>query len=130
MNVNEICHIMDKAKQNGVSEFQQGTLKISFSHDKIVMGNVPSFGDVKFTNSSPFVGYPGTAQAIAQENIAAQKSFVPDKKIEELVKPISTLDQMSDKEILFAATPYFDELQEKKKMHQEKIDQELSKRKV
>lgn len=49
---------------------------------------------------------------------------VPELKPEEIVKPISVLDEFSEEEIQFYATPYFDELQEKKRLHQEKIKEQ------
>jgi hypothetical protein len=39
---------------------------------------------------------------------------VPDVKPEELVKPLSTFDEPTDDEVLFYATPYYDELQAQK----------------
>lgn len=39
---------------------------------------------------------------------------VPESKAEDIVKPLSVLDQMSDDEILYWSTPYYDELQAKK----------------
>lgn len=49
------------------------------------------------------------------------KSHLPDLTAEELVKPPSVLDDLSDEEILYFATPYFDELQAKKAKHQEAL---------
>jgi len=46
---------------------------------------------------------------------------VPELKADEIVKPISVLDDYTEEEIQYFATPYFDELQEKKRLHQEKI---------
>lgn len=47
--------------------------------------------------------------------------FVPDMKPEEIIKPMNTLDEMSDEEILYYATPYYDELQTKKKYREEQL---------
>jgi hypothetical protein len=43
-----------------------------------------------------------------------QSLQVPDSKPEDLMKPLSVLDDMSEDEIKYWATPYFDELQEMK----------------
>jgi hypothetical protein len=55
-----------------------------------------------------------------------QSQSVPELKPEEIVKPLSPLDDFSDEEILYYATPYYDELQRKKEMHKEKLKQEDS----
>jgi hypothetical protein len=56
----------------------------------------------------------------------SRKTKEPDLKAEELeadeiVKPLGILDQLSDEEIAYWATPYFDEIQEKKRQHAEKL---------
>lgn len=45
-------------------------------------------------------------------------------KAEDIVSPLSTLDQFTDEEMLYWASPYFDELQAKKIAHQEALNQE------
>lgn len=50
--------------------------------------------------------------------------FSSDRKFEELLKPLSPFDEMTEEEILYYATPYYDELQAKKKAKQEKIKEE------
>ncbi len=46
---------------------------------------------------------------------------VPDQEAKDIVQPMSVLDQYSDEEILFYSTNYFDELQAKKKQHEEHL---------
>lgn len=48
------------------------------------------------------------------DNKAAPKQPVPDLKAEDLIKPESVFDQMTEDEILFWSTNYYDELQSKK----------------
>lgn len=43
-----------------------------------------------------------------------KQTYVEDLKPEEIVKPLSVLDEYTEEEILYYATGYFDELQEKK----------------
>jgi hypothetical protein len=49
------------------------------------------------------------------------RTEVPELKPEDIVKPMSVMDELSTEEQLFYATPYYDELQLKKKLHQEAI---------
>lgn len=39
---------------------------------------------------------------------------VPDVKSEEIVTPVSPFDDLTDEEIIYFSTPYYDELQAKK----------------
>jgi uncharacterized HAD superfamily protein len=62
---------------------------------------------------------------ITQSDVDAYKekikqSYVPEMKAEEIVKPISVLDDLSDEELLYWSTPYYDDLQAKKQSQQEK----------
>lgn len=52
------------------------------------------------------------------------KKEVQDLTAEQLVKPASVLDEMSPEEILFYATPYYDELQAQKEEHAKKLAEE------
>lgn len=54
-------------------------------------------------------------------------SVVEDLKAEDIVKPLSPLDEYSDEEILYWSSGYFDELQAKKEAQKNKkqIDDEL-----
>lgn len=56
--------------------------------------------------------------------VPAQKDPVPEVKAEEIVKPMSVLDDMSDEEILMYHSPRFDEIQAEKGAHKEKLAQE------
>lgn len=64
---------------------------------------------------------------LTMEDVAAFKApkvNVSDSKAEELVVPMSVLDQLSDDEILFWATPHYDELQYKKELQKQKLSEE------
>ncbi len=50
-----------------------------------------------------------------------------DEQAKELVKNISVFDEMTEEEVLFYATPYFDTIQENKKKHEEHIKNEAIK---
>lgn len=62
-------------------------------------------------------------------NIERKLTLVPEEKAEALMKPLSPLDEYTDEEIQFYATPYFDELQARKEAQakQKKEDDELKK---
>lgn len=47
---------------------------------------------------------------------------VPDMKADQIVSPLSVLDQFTDEEILYYATPYFDELQARKEAQRQKLN--------
>ncbi len=49
---------------------------------------------------------------------------VPDLKPEELISPLSVFEEYTDEEILYWATPYFDELQAKKEAMREAAKQD------
>ncbi len=47
---------------------------------------------------------------------------VPDLSAEDIVKPLDPFSDMTTEEQLFWATPHYDELQEKKRLHQEALN--------
>ncbi len=51
-----------------------------------------------------------------------KRTPVPDSKVEELVKPLSVLDEMTPEEILMYATPRYDEIQAEKEAQKEKLN--------
>lgn len=53
---------------------------------------------------------------------------VPELKAEEIVKPMSVLDDLSEEEIQYYATPYFDELQKRKAAQKQKLADEALER--
>lgn len=53
------------------------------------------------------------------------KTEVKDEPIEEIVKPLSALDDLSEHEILYYATPYFDEIQAKKEAQKARLTEEV-----
>lgn len=46
---------------------------------------------------------------------------VPESKAEDLLKPISLLDDITDEEILMWSSPYYDEMVAQKEAHKEAI---------
>ena len=73
-----------------------------------------------------FVEIDGVKYGLGKMQIAA-KTFVEEMKAEEIVKPLSVLDEYSEEEIKYWATSYFDELQAKKEARskQKQLDDEL-----
>jgi hypothetical protein len=111
MNVNEICQLLEKAKECGVTLLDMDEMKIHFG----------TFLPTSGTTSVYIPSIPSHTQA------NPIKEFKEGLRAEDILKPPSHLDQLSEEEILFAATPYFDELQAKKAGHQQKIDEEMKK---
>lgn len=52
-------------------------------------------------------------------------TIVPDAKLEEIFKEASALDQVSDDEILYYATPYYDQLQAEKEAKKQRLSEEV-----
>lgn len=48
---------------------------------------------------------------------------VPDLKPEQIVAPLSIFDELSEEEILYWSTPYFDELLERKQMQKKALEE-------
>lgn len=53
-----------------------------------------------------------------------QPEVMSDIDDKDLVVPPSPFDELTDEELLYYATPYFDELQAKKEAHAEKLKEE------
>lgn len=49
-----------------------------------------------------------------QDRVTAKE--VPDMKAEDIIKPMSIYEEYTDEEIMYWATPYFDELQAQKEL--------------
>ena len=66
-----------------------------------------------------------TSKQPVAEPVKATEPPPADLKPEEIVSPLSVLDELTDEEILYWSTPYYQELQEKKEaMKQAKALQE------
>lgn len=50
--------------------------------------------------------------------------LVPDMKADEIFKPMSSLDDLSPEEILYYATPHYDEIQAQKEQHKQQLKEE------
>lgn len=111
MTYQEVASIMERARALGVTELEWNGMKIKFSYKK--------------HGSQPKSPAPNLEQHL-NEIPKPESSFVPETKPEELVKPLSVLDQMSDEEILYYATPYYDELQAQKAEHARKLAEETT----
>lgn len=103
MNTDDILRIMDKAKEIGIRSVDvkfadSANLKFSF------LSETESFPKAKFVDPEIPTGP------------------VPDKQAEELVKPLSVLDQMTPEEILYYAVPHYDEIQADKEAHKKKLE--------
>jgi hypothetical protein len=86
MTLNEIIQIIEVARTSGLSELELNGLKIKFAAGK----------------------RPKKIKPVIPQQV------VPDTKIEEIIKPASPLDELTSEEILYYATPYYDELQAQK----------------
>ncbi len=121
MTADEIMKILEKAKDCGVHMIRMDGLEVTLYRPG---GPIPKA-------STPFT-YPvvppdrmWTAGAAAiNPPIPNSLSDADMKKMEHILNNISSLDEMSEEENLFAATPYFHELQAKKAEHLKKIKED------
>lgn len=69
----------------------------------------------------------GMVFKIGNKCVPAPLPFVPEMRSEEIVKPMSVLDEYTEEEVLYWATPFFDELQTRKNKSSEmkSMDDEL-----
>ncbi len=88
LTAQDIIAVMTKAKELGVNELKVEGLEL------------------RVNAQSPVV----------VEKISPLKEIPNDLKIEDILAPSSPFDNMSDEELLYYATPYFDELQAKKEL--------------
>jgi hypothetical protein len=92
----QVVKIIELAQKFQVEEISLDTLKVKFKRD---------------------------AQPL--KTIKTESAIVPDVKPDELVKPLSVLDQMTSDEILYYATPYYDELQAQKEAQAKKMSGDI-----
>jgi len=135
MNINEICQVMKTMKECGASKFSYNGLTIEFANDKMVFGNVTSSGAGFIT--SPLKQSPAPSFSFEAVNSNSQASQMtashepqisalkPNPSLEDIMKLPPSLGNLSEEEILYAATPYFDEIQKKKAEHQQKVTEEI-----
>jgi len=92
----ELIQVMEKAKELGLASFKTA--------------------DFEFTTQP-------TTQNVVLTNTQI-KEPVPELKPEEIINPLSVLDDMDEDEIKYWATPYYDELQAKKEAQRQMIKEQ------
>lgn len=72
------------------------------------------------------VEFEGVKYTLGKNEIP-RNSYVPEVKAEEIMTPMPIFEELTDDEIKYWATPYYDELQAKKaaQSEQKQIDQSL-----
>lgn len=101
----EILQVLEKAKELGLQHIE-------------VEGFEASFGQPSASAPSP--------QPTVNPQLGAVQP-VPERDAEDIVKPMSVFDEMTDEEILYYSTPYYDELQAKKELMQQAKESEGNK---
>lgn len=101
MTIEEVCVLLEKASTLKIHELSFDGLRVVFDFPPHLstLGSLP----------------------LKPEQFSAQDKVYGEIKAEDILKPPAHLDNLSSEEILFAATPYFDELQANKEAHQEKL---------
>jgi hypothetical protein len=94
MTYEEAIKIVERAKELGVQELHMQGLTVKF---RDLIAALPPIPEKK------------------------EAGPVPDKTAEELIKPFPALDNVTAEELLYYATPYYDELQAKKEAQANKI---------
>jgi pyrroloquinoline quinone (PQQ) biosynthesis protein C len=110
MTNEDIFNLISFCKENSITSFRLADMEFFISHSDNVKAHA--------VNNQPYMSTHSTLPS-KEELSAAMTS-----KIEDLLKPLDPFSDMTEEEILFASTPYFDELQEKKALHQKKINEE------
>jgi hypothetical protein len=100
----EIKHIIDNAKEFGLSQVEVDGVKYTISPSAAV-SNQPM-------TSTPFSHTQVQTSGYIQH--VQSTGPVPEMKPEDIVKPLSVFDDLTDDEILYYSSPYYDELQAKK----------------
>ena len=108
MTSEELIQVMEKAKQLGVKDLTVDGVQIIFNEEHI----------------------PGSLSCAAfqSHNLAtteaAQSHSVPERKAEEIVEPLSVLDDMTDEEILYWSCDYGKELEALKLQERKQKEEE------
>jgi hypothetical protein len=110
MTNEDIFNLIRFCKDNCVRSFKSKDLEFHIFN--------PGHIKAEIANNQPYISTHSTLPSKEELNAAMTS------KIEDLLKPLDPLNDMTEEEILFASTPYFDELQEKKALHQKKINEE------
>jgi hypothetical protein len=133
MNIEEVLKILNEASKLKVDSLSFGGLNVRFSPQIFTQTSVPYVhSSIDTSPNSEWQKRADLAAAHYQENFTKKdpaQFAAREWKIEDILKPPMGLDpaQLTDEEVLYAATPYFDELQAKKADHQQKIDDDLKK---
>ncbi len=117
----QVIVLIKEARDAGIQAFEYEGLKVRFkpSYD---FSDLPSAETESLDNEIQKI-----TESKAKFDMDAffgqsdKKATVPEMKAEEIVKPMSVLDDLSDEEMLYYATPYFDQIQEEKKIHAQKL---------
>lgn len=101
-SLEEIITVITKAKELDVEEFEWNGIRVRFR----------SRGEESPGMDRIYFPEPETKK---------MEGPVPDQEWKEIFKPLSPLDDLSPEEILFYATPRFDEIQAEKEAHRQKL---------
>lgn len=122
LTLKEIEELIITAKGTGVDELSMEGLRIKFKPK--YKGNINPFpiqtpdnvqsSSLRSSSVSDFINrIPPKAAA-----------SVPDVKAEDLIKPLSPLDDLTPEEILYYAVPHYDQIQADKEAHKKKLEDE------
>ena len=145
MTIDEILKILEMGSRCKISFISYEGLKVKFS-DVVSMPKEDPLSFVGTHQSYPFSVDPNTVTmsknayddlkaavinsrqsskngpiTVSNNGPAAVLQTHTELKAEDILKPPAHLDKLSEEEILYAATPYFDELQSKKQIHEEQL---------
>lgn len=121
MNIEEICKLIEVGRKNSVDRITMDGVCIDFDIGAPLIAAMPSD---TLTDRPPMSHF---ASRVDFDEAAKTPPPYTTVRAEDILKPPSSLDNLSEEEILYAATPFFDELQAKKALHQDKINEEIKK---
>jgi len=66
-----------------------------------------------------------TMDDVAKFKTNIKANEVPELDAKDIINPISVFDEITDEEVLYWATPHFDELQMIKEMHSKQLKEQV-----
>lgn len=117
LSKDDIIEIMTKARELGVHHFKGGGFEASFSFQTGPNLAVSSYIQ---TNDNEY----GNIPIHPSQAVSVFPSTVKDEKFEDLIKPVSPFDELTEDEILYWGTAHGDELIAKRKAREEELKTE------
>lgn len=114
LSKDDIIEVMTKAHSLGASHMKMGEFEIHYMN-KADKSNLEQLKDI-------YAPFP--LEFIENKTLSSLPPTVKDEKFEDLIKPVSPFDELSDEEVLYWGTAYGDELIAKRLAREEELKTE------